>query len=87
MIMDIELNIDSIILHGLSISHHERPLLQAAVEAELTRLLTDSGAAPSLLAGGATSRVSADPIQLTAKNDSTHLGHQIAQVVHKSIHR
>ena len=84
--MNINVHIERLILDGLSIPHRQRPLLQAAVEAELAHLLAADGLASGLLAGGAVPRVPAGAIQLTgASDDPTHLGQQIAQAVYGGI--
>jgi hypothetical protein len=40
---NIQIYIDRLILDGISVPHSQRPLLQAAVEAELGRLLAEGG--------------------------------------------
>jgi hypothetical protein len=82
---NIIVTIDRFILDGLDLPYHQRPQLQAAVEAELTRLLVAEGLAPGLITGGALARVPAGAIQLTGDNDPTHLGQQIAQAVYGGI--
>ena len=83
--MNININIDRLILEGLPISHSQRPLVQAAVEAELARLLTADGLAPSLMAGGAMPHIPAGSIQLTSDGNPHALGQQIAQAVYRGI--
>lgn len=85
--MNISVTIERLILNGITISQRERPLLQAAVETELARLLAADGLAPDLLAGGAMPHVPAGAIQLTGESDPTHLGQQIARSVHGGIGR
>ncbi len=85
--MNINVHIEHLILDGLSISHHQRPRLQAAVETELARLLAADGLAPSSVAGSWVSRVPAGTIQLASESDPTHLGRQIAQAVYRGIGR
>ncbi|MBD2773378.1 hypothetical protein [Iningainema tapete] len=80
--MNINIHIEKLILHDLPIPHSQRPLLQAAVEAELARLVTNDGLATSLLAGGAVPKILASNIQLTQDSNSTLLGQQIAQAVY-----
>jgi len=83
--MNINLHIDRLILDGLPMPHSQRPLLQAAVEAELTRLLTADGLSPGLSAGGAISHLPAGSLQLTHDNSPAQLGRQIAQSVYGGI--
>jgi hypothetical protein len=82
--MNINLHIERLVLEGVDISPNQRHLLQASVETELTRLLTDRGISPSLAQGAALPRVSTNGMQLTG-NNPTQLGHQIAQSVYGGI--
>ena len=83
--MNINVHIERLILDGLSISHRERPLVQAAVEAELARLLAADGLAPGLTSGGALPHIPGGSIQLTRGGDPGQLGQQIAQAVYRGI--
>ena len=46
---DVSVHIDELVLEGVDVSRREFPFLQAALEAELSRLLAANGLAPSLL--------------------------------------
>lgn len=83
--MNINVHIERLILDGLPVAHRERPMLQAAVEAELARLLTSEGLAPHLLTGGAIPRLRGGNIQLTSEGDTGQLGRQIAWAVYGGI--
>ena len=83
--MNISLHIDRLILDGISLSHAQRPLLQAAVEAELGRLLTEGGMGAEWQSGGAVPSLSAPAIQLSPEGNPTQWGHQIAQSVYRGI--
>ena len=83
--MNINVHIERLILDGLPIAHRERPMLQAALEAELAHLLTSEGLAPNLQAGGAVQRLQGGTIQLTSGGDTGQLGLQIAQAVYTEI--
>lgn len=85
--MNINLHIEQLILDGLEIAPHQHPLVQAAVETELIRLLAVDGLAPHWLTGGAVPRVSAEAIQLRGDHNPTHLGQQIARAVYGGIGR
>ena len=50
---NIHLNIDRLILDGLPIDRAQAPAVQAAVEAELSRLLTERGVSAEFQTGGA----------------------------------
>jgi len=83
--MNIELHIERLVLDGLQVEARDRAHLQAAVEAELTRLLTTGGLRSELLAGGALRSLGAGEIQATHGSTALHLGNQIAQAVHSGI--
>ena len=85
--MNINVHIERLILDGLPIGYGQRPQVQAAVEAELARLLADDGLSPELLAGGALPSVRAGSIQLANEGNTTQLGRQIAQAVYGGIGR
>ena len=71
-------------LHEALRSPGQRHLLQASVETELARLLTEGGVSPNLAAGGALPQVSANGIQLTSDTNTNPYepGQQIAQAVY-----
>jgi hypothetical protein len=83
--MNINLHIERLVLDGLDIAREQRPVLQAAVEIELSRLLTERGLSPSLAQGVAVPRLSARDMQLTNMSRPTELGQQIAQSVYGGI--
>lgn len=80
--MNINLHIERLVLDGISLSPGERPLLQAAVETELTRLLASSGISDTLQSGGALYNVRTAGIQLANDGSPTRLGEQIAGAVY-----
>jgi hypothetical protein len=77
--MNINLHIERLILDGLPIAQHQGAVVQAAVETELSRLLTERGLASSLQSGGAMPNLRTDGIQLTMGSNPTQMGQQIAQ--------
>ncbi len=83
--MNVNVHIERLILDGLPIASHQGPLVQTAVEAELTRLLAADGLAANLLVGGALSHLQAGGIQLTGEGNPGQLGQQIAQAVYGGI--
>lgn len=83
--MNINLHIERLVLDGLPVEHHQGPLVKAAVEAELSRLLTADGLANSLMSGGAMPSAPAPGIQLTSNRNPTQLGQQIARAVYGGI--
>lgn len=76
----IELHIEELLLDGLPLTRGQGLEVQAAIEAELSRLLTQQGLSDS--SSSATPHFSAGSIQLTKNNQSMHLGHQIAQAIY-----
>jgi hypothetical protein len=83
--MNININIDRLILEGVSVPQAQRPLLQSAVEAELGRLLTEGGVGENWRSGGAVPSVPASPIQLAADVNYAQWGQQIARSVYGGI--
>jgi len=83
--MNINLHIERLVLDGISLSPIEHPLLHAAVEAELTRLLASGSLSDALKSGGALYRVRAADIQLANEGNPARLGEQIAGAVYGGI--
>jgi hypothetical protein len=83
--MNIELHIERLILEGLPVSPRDRANLQAAVEAELTRLLAAGGLRSELLSGGAMRSLSAGEFQVPNNQSPMDLGNQIAHTVHSGV--
>jgi hypothetical protein len=82
--MNIHLHIERLILDGLPIERNQASHVQAAVEAELTRLLGANGLAADLQEGGAIPSVRANGIQITNSNPA-QIGTQIAQSVYSGV--
>lgn len=83
--MNTVVHIERLILDGIEVPYAQRPQLQAAVEAELARLLAEGGVAASLRAGGAVPSRRGGSIHLADGKDPAHLGSQIARAVHGGI--
>jgi hypothetical protein len=83
--MNINVSIERLILDGLPLTHSQRPLLQAAVEAELARLLAAGGLATTLQAGGAVPTIPVGSIQVQNDSNPNTLGQQIARTVYGGI--
>ena len=83
--MTIHLHIERLILDGLPNQKEQSPLVQAALERELTRLLGTDGLGQELRAGRSASQVHASGIELADQTHPTWLGQQIAQRVYHSI--
>lgn len=85
--MNVNVQIERIVLEGVSVQYHQQPLLQEAVRTELRHLLITNGLGNDLLKGGAVSHISTGAIQLTDKNNPTHLGQEIARALHERLSR
>lgn len=83
--MSIRLHIDQLLLDGVAIPVSQQPALQAAVEAELSRLLTTHGLAPSLLQGGEIAPLQGPVMEIAPDTPPTQLGTQIAQAAFRRI--
>jgi hypothetical protein len=83
--LNIHLHIERLVLNGIPLLPGERPLLQAAVEAELTRLLTSGGLGDALQSGGAWYSVRTARIQPENDGNSARLGEQVAGAVYEGI--
>ena len=84
--MNINLRIDRLVLDGVPLAANQRPALQAAVAAELTRLLEKDGLQDGL-SGGAFYRVPAAGIELPHDASPTQMGEDIAGAVYEAIGR
>lgn len=73
-------HIDQLILDGFTFTEAEQAQLQAALSAELERLLAAGGVSTQLAAG--TERVAATPITPMAPAHPAQLGRQIARAVY-----
>ena len=85
--MKINLHIERLILDGLPISPDQKHLVQASVEAELSRMLSEGGLAQELASGGAVPSVGAGEIQVASGEASHGLGKKIAKSLYKGIGR
>ena len=81
----LRLHVERLVLDGLALAPGEEPALQAALEAELTRLLAEGGLAPHLLAGGARPYARGGMVRAAGSGDPTGLGQQIARAVYGGI--
>ncbi len=85
--MNVNLHIERLVLDGIEVEPAGRPVLQAALAAELGRLLAQGGVGPALAAGGAVPALRADGFQLSGTPNPRHLGRQIARAVFGGIGR
>jgi hypothetical protein len=80
--LKINVQIEQLILDGISVAPHEHPELQAAVESELARLMSAGGLNRELAAGVALPSVNAAPMQLSSPAGPVRLGQGIARSVY-----
>ena len=78
--MNITVHIERLILDGLPVTSGQGPLVQAAVEAEFTRLVGEHGL--SLLRTAAVPRVSGGAIQFMEGGKPGQFGCQIARAIY-----
>jgi hypothetical protein len=83
--MNISVHVERLVLEGLPVSVSERPLLQVAIEAELTRLLRNGGLADELRAGAALTQVPAGTLRVGTESSPKELGTDIARAVHPGL--
>jgi hypothetical protein len=85
--MNINLHIERLILDGITIDTADCQALQVAVEAELTRCLSENGIGPNVISGDVPAEISGDTISIEPHHTPSQLGEQIGQAVHKGIDR
>lgn len=83
--MKINVQIERLILDGINVAPQQRPLLQAAIESELARLLAAGGLDQELAAGGAVPAVDAATMQTPGDANPARLGREIAQSIYGGI--
>ncbi len=83
--MNIELHIDRLVLDGFTLTPRERAIVRAAVEGELTRLLTEGGIGANWQSGGVVPGIRADSMHLSSNQTPSLIGEQIAQSVYSGI--
>jgi hypothetical protein len=83
--MHVAVHIDRLVLDGVALDAGQQHLLQAAVQAELVRLLTAGGLAPALAAGMAVPRIAGAPLALPAGAHGAQAGRGIAASVYGAI--
>lgn len=79
--MNINIQIERLILEGVDVSPSQRVRLQAAIEAELSRLVTVNGLPSHLQAGGTIPKLPAN-LSLTNTTNPMQLGQEIAQAIY-----
>jgi hypothetical protein len=83
--MKIDLHIEELVLEGFPASDRHR--IGAAVERELTRLLTERGLPPGLAAGGETARIDGGSFEAKPGGRAEAVGRQVAGAVYGGMKR
>lgn len=83
--MNINLHIERLVLDGIPLGPGQRPLLQSAMQTELTRLLANGGLNEALQTGSAFYSVRAAGIRLTGDAGPARMGQQIAKAAYGGI--
>lgn len=78
----LHLHIERVVFDGIDLPQAQRPKLHAALEAELTRLLSEHGVETSWRRGGAIPHLSGSPLTLCAPIDPVRLGKQLAHAIY-----
>jgi hypothetical protein len=81
----IDVHVERLILEGLSAAERDSALIQAAVEAELGRQLTQRGIPKDLQTGSDQDRLLAPERRLSLPPDAKMLGAQIGAKIYKAI--
>ena len=81
--MNINVHIERLILDGLPVAGGQGSVLQAGVEAELTRLLGKEGL--SGMSATVVERLSGGMIQLARESEPARLGQQIARSIYTAM--
>lgn len=83
--MTIRVHIDRLVLDGLPLDRRDAAAVQAAVVAELSRLIESSEFPAGLRTGGAVDRLSGGNIAVEARSRPDGIGSEIAGSIHRSI--
>jgi hypothetical protein len=83
--MNIRINIERLVLHGLPLAANQGPQVKAAVQSELSRLLVADGLATDLRTGGDLKGVPAPTFRMERVASPRSLGRQIARSVYRGI--
>jgi len=83
--MKIRLHIERLVLDGLPLERRQAPQVQAALERELSRLLSAEGRGRDWRTDGAVARLKAPAIRLTKGNPPQAIGRDIAKSIHAAL--
>jgi hypothetical protein len=83
--MKINLHIERLVVDGVNIAPGQGHLLQAGIESELARMLTEGGLSPDFTRSLALSRLSTSAVQMPEAGNPKHVGEEIAKSVYGGI--
>lgn len=83
--MKINVQIDRLVVNGMDFPHSQRPLMQAAFERELARLIGRDGLNNEMSSDIALPSLHAPSIQIGNRNNPDSFGQQVAQAVYRGI--
>jgi hypothetical protein len=83
--MNITVHIERLILDGIVLPHRHRPVVQAAMEEELARLLARDGLSIDFQQSHVQQRVLAGVLEVNDTDEPVVLGRNIARAVYKGI--
>jgi hypothetical protein len=82
--MKVQVNIERLVLDGIDLPAGQRPLMQAALEAELARLLSVGSLHQTLMSSGSLPDLRVKTLNYSGNNPA-QLGQQIARSVYSGI--
>jgi len=83
--MSIHLHIEHLVLDGFAVDAAQGPAVQAAVQAEVSRLLAEHGLGDGFRQGGATEYVRGPDFRAPAAPGPGPLGREIGGAIHRSL--
>lgn len=83
--MNLTVHIAHLVLDGLPVTAADGATVQTAVQAELTRLLTENGLAPALRQGGAHTTIRTTGVHLPTGTTPTATGREIGAAIHDGL--
>jgi hypothetical protein len=85
--MNVRIHIERLVLEGLPVTAAGSASLRAAVEFELSRLVSEQGLHPALAAGGAWAHLPGESMQFQQGANPAALGTQIARAAYRRLGR
>lgn len=81
--MKVRIHIERVVLDGLNVAGADPGFIQAALETELSRLVTGGGIHPTLASGGAFAGVRGGGLEFTPETKPAALGSKIARAAYQ----